>query len=162
MIEFLERSGPSISVRGLGTLTHADYHHLTSRINQLIDEEGKVRIHFDLQQLKGFEPRAMWDDLQFTLSHGRQIDRCAVVADQVWLEWVARLSRPFFNVQYFDKSKSREAWDWLQEPGTVTAPVPRMAGDLVNLARAHPLAALGLSVCTGFLLARATRSLTSV
>jgi SpoIIAA-like len=116
MIAFLEQSSGSVlGVKATGKLTHADYQQFIPRLEALIREHGKIRVLFELEDCQGWEVGAAWDDLKFGLKHRGDVERCAVVGDKKWQEWMTKLSRLFFNVRYFDKAELEQAWRWVLE-----------------------------------------------
>jgi hypothetical protein len=58
---------------------------------------------------------------KFTLKHGADVERCAVVGEKKWQEVMTRLARPFFNVRYFDKAQREEGWQWVLAGAATTA-----------------------------------------
>jgi len=117
MLTFLERGSENVlGVKATGKLTHADYQCLIPRLEKLIQEHGTIRVLFELEDSRGWEAGAAWDDLKFGLKHGGDVERCAVVGEKKWQEWMTKLARPFFNVRYFVKADLERAWQWvLQE-----------------------------------------------
>jgi SpoIIAA-like len=115
MLTCLERSAAVLYVEASGKLTHADYQRLIPLLEKLIHEHGKIRVLFELEECRGWDAAAAWDDLAFGVRHGGDVERCAVVGNKKWQEWMSKLSRPFFNVKYFDKSELDRAWQWLEE-----------------------------------------------
>jgi hypothetical protein len=114
MLTFLNKScGSVLGIKASGKLTRADYERFVPKLEQLIRQYGKVRVLFELDDCQGWEMAAAWDDLRFGLKHGRQVERCAVVGEKKWQEWMTRLSRPFFNAKYFDKAELEKAWQWV-------------------------------------------------
>jgi SpoIIAA-like len=118
MLTFLDRGSRNVlGVKASGKLTHADYQQFVPRLEELIQQHGKVRVLFELEECQGWEIGAAWDDLRFALKHGSEVERCAVVGAKKWQEWMTRLSRLFFNVKYFDKAELDKAWQWVLGDG---------------------------------------------
>jgi hypothetical protein len=139
-LTFLEgRFGNALGVRASGTLTRADYQQLVPRLEELIRQHGRVRVLFDLEDCRGWQAGAAWDDLKFALRHGGDVERCAVVGGRKWQEWLTRLSRPFFKVRYFDRARLDRARRWLldgarrrSEPGAGKRRGPGILSGLTN------------------------------
>ena len=57
------------------------------------------------------------DDMKFATTHCTKVDRIALVGDQKWEEWMAKVCKPLTmaKVEYFDASNLDAAWDWLEE-----------------------------------------------
>ena len=66
--------------------------------------------------LTGIGLRALWDDLKFGLTHGRDIERLSIVGDTRLARWLTTLSRPFYaqQVHYFPTAQMDRAWSWLR------------------------------------------------
>jgi hypothetical protein len=99
-----------------GTLTHEDYEEFRLEVEQMVRQHGSVRVLLELSDFHGWEPRAAWDDLQLGFRYLGRFDRCAILGDQSWEKWMTKLARPFFRVEYFDRSQREEAWRWLMQP----------------------------------------------
>jgi hypothetical protein len=115
MLTFLERSTANVlGVKASGKLTRADYQQMVPRLEQLIQEHGRVRVLFELEDCQGWEIAAAWDDLKFYLKHGGDVERCAIVGDRKWQEWMSKLSRAFLHLRYFNPGDLEQAWQWIQ------------------------------------------------
>src|SRR5260370_29990505 len=101
MLTFLDSSsGNVLAVKASGKLTHADYQQMVPKVEALIQEHGKVRMLFELEDCKGWNPRAAWDDLKFSFKHGGDFERCGVVGEKKWQKWMTQLAKPFFKAKY--------------------------------------------------------------
>jgi hypothetical protein len=98
------------------TLTHEDYQDFRNHIEEMIREHGSVRVLLDLNDFHGWDLRAAWDDLELGLRHLGKFDRCAILGNRSWEKWMIKLGKPFFRVEYFDRSQREEAWRWLMQP----------------------------------------------
>jgi hypothetical protein len=119
MIEMLSRSsGKVFGMKVGGKLQHEDYERFIPMLEKLIQEHGTVRCLVEMIDLDGIEPRALWDEIKFDARHARQIERCAVVGDSAWEDWMTKLSRPIFSraeIRFYDIAKLDEAWGWINE-----------------------------------------------
>jgi hypothetical protein len=99
-----------------GKLTHEDYEDFRNHIEEMVHEHGSVRVLLDLNDFHGWDLRSAWDDLMLGLRYPGRFDRCAILGDQGWQEWMTQLAKPFFRVEYFDRSEREAAWRWLMQP----------------------------------------------
>lgn len=130
MLTILENPGRDVlSVKASGRLTHADYQQFIPNVEGLLEERGRVRVLFELQDCQGWTLRAAWDDLKFGLKHRGDFERCAVVGDKKWQKWLTILSRPFVKAKYFDKVALDKAWQWVQEGTRYNVPNARRPDD---------------------------------
>jgi hypothetical protein len=91
------------------------------------------------------------------LRHLGQFNRCAILGDRRWEEWMTKLVKPFFRVEYFDRSQREAAWRWLMQP-VPHAGRPGLLRAARHLVRRHPLMSL---VITGGLVALLVSQLSS-
>jgi len=139
-----------------GKLTHEDYQGFRGRIEQMIRQHGSVRVLLDLQDFHGWDLQAAWDDLKLGLRFPGKFERCAILGDKKWEEWMIRLAKPFFRVKFFDRSERESAWRWLMQPATQHE--PGLAEDIFGHLRRHPI--IGLLILAGLVgfIARQIRS----
>ena len=114
----IDPSTPDNVVVGVanGKLTHEDYDNFRGHVEQMIHQHGSVRVMLDLTDSSGWEPRAAWDDLKMGLQHLGEFERCAILGDGGWKQWMTNLAKPLFRVSYFDRSEREAAWRWLMQP----------------------------------------------
>jgi hypothetical protein len=129
-----------------GKLTHEDYEGFRRHVEEMIHEHGSARVMLDLNDFHGWDLRAAWDDLKLGLQHAGRFDRCAILGDRPWEEWMIKLAKPFFRVQYFDRSQREAAWRWLMQP-VVHADEGSSLDAVSNFVRRHPV--MSLAIATG-------------
>ncbi len=107
--------GKVLEVHVSGKLTLADYKNSVPQIEQLIKQQGKVSMLFEMTDFHGWEVGAIWEDIKFDLKHFAHIDRLAMIGEKRWQKQMSRFCRPFTTarIRYFDHSKSGEARAWL-------------------------------------------------
>ena len=128
MIKQLVRSHDNILGFELtGRLTDADYQAFIPRVDAVLAKYPQVRILVMFNEFAGWNLPALWDDLRFTVSHYRAVERFAVVGQQGREAWVAHLGKIFTGatVRYFEDDLAG-AWAWLEEGnvGAALAPDP--------------------------------------
>jgi hypothetical protein len=110
---------PSEKVLGFkmsGKLHDADYKAFVPAIDAAA-AGGKVRLLAQFHDFHGWDMHALWDDIKFSTTHCRTIERIAMVGETTWQKWMAKVCAPFTaaKVQYFDAADIDKAWAWLQE-----------------------------------------------
>jgi hypothetical protein len=117
MSEHLEVSvaARSIHIKPVGRLQAADYELIRPALESFIAEHGTARILFDAEELEGWTPAAMWEDLKIGVHHISDIERIAIVVDRGWMEKLASLSGVFTKAQVrtFDRAALEEARVWI-------------------------------------------------
>lgn len=111
----IEERDEVVHIRVKGRLTRRDYDAIEPMIVAAAERDGRARVLVELRDLNWIEPGAFWADIRFAFKHLSDISRTAFVGDQRWLEWAARLSRPFTRglVEHFDEAELDDAWNWV-------------------------------------------------
>ena len=118
MIEILQDTQHEnvIGIKVSGALVHADYEKFVPMLEEIIAKHGKLRCYFEMHDFHGVTPRAIWDETKFDVKHCKDIERCAVVGEKKWLEWMTKFSTVIFRsaeLRYFDVSEKEQAWEWI-------------------------------------------------
>jgi len=87
------------------------------------------------------------------LQYAAKFERCAILGDQSWQEWMIKLAKPFFRVKYFDRSQREEAWRWLMQP-VEHADGNGIVDTVSHFVRRYPVASFAIAGAAMFLLAR--------
>ncbi len=119
MLMKLEQSGSNrLGFMASGLLTDNDYKNfLIPQVREVLQAHPSVRLLFLLEGFRGWELQAAWDELLFGLEINARVERVAVIGDQEWERWMAKLATPFSHgeVQYFDLNQVTQAWEWLSQ-----------------------------------------------
>jgi hypothetical protein len=100
-----------------GKLHDEDYKRFVPLVDAEIAKEGKVNVLAQFHEFKGWDAKALWDDIKFSTTHCTKIKRIALVGDKAWEKWMAAVCKPFTmaKVRYFDASDIAAAKAWLAE-----------------------------------------------
>ena len=100
-----------------GKLHDEDYKKFVPLVDAEIAKEGKVNVLAQFQEFKGWDAKALWDDIKFSTTHCTKIKRIALVGDKTWEKWMAAVCKPFTmaKIKYFDASEIAAAKAWLAE-----------------------------------------------
>ena len=101
-----------------GKLLHSDYKVLIPELESLIEKHGSIRCLVEITNMHGFQMRALWDEIKFDTKHCKDMERCAVVGDPSWHQWMTSFGKFMFrkaDVKYFPSEESDAAWEWLEE-----------------------------------------------
>ena len=98
-----------------GGVTKEEFQRVADKIEDHIALHGKVRLIEVIHKIGSIEPAALWADLKFGPSHLKDFTHVAVVADQKWIEWMTKASRPFLSAQVrlFHLDELDEARRWI-------------------------------------------------
>lgn len=105
-----------VAFKATGKLTDEDYQKLIPVLENQIREHGKVSLYVELEDFKGWEPKAAWDDLAFGLKHDEDFRRIAIVGDNVLEKEAIALVSLFTQseMRFFKQADADKAWEWLR------------------------------------------------
>ena len=118
MIKILkESSGKIVGFSLRGRLEDEDYKTFVPQLESVIEREGKVRFLAYFHVFYGWKLHAAWDDMVFGAKHYGDVEKIAMVGEEKWQEWMAKIRKPFTRatVKYFDAAEIEQAWAWLRE-----------------------------------------------
>lgn len=121
MIEQLaSQSERILGFKHSGKLHNEDYQKFVPTLDAAIAKLGKIRLLALFNDFKGWDAKALWDDIKFSGTHCTKIERIALVGDKTWEKWMAMICKPFTmaKVKYFATSELDAAWAWLGEAST--------------------------------------------
>ncbi len=117
MIEIQHDRTDFLVIRAAGTLTEQDYEAAVPEIEHAMKlRAGRpMRVLVLLEDFRGWELGALWQELKFDMKHGDDFGRMAVVGDSRAQEWGTKISKAFFDteVRYFDARERDAAETWL-------------------------------------------------
>ncbi len=113
----VDSSGKSLEVHVNGKLSKEDYDQFVPEVERLIQQQGKLRILFEMHDFHGWNAGALWQDIKFDLKHFNDIERLAMVGEKRWQAGMSKFCRPFTTakIRYFEHDKLDEARAWLSE-----------------------------------------------
>jgi fructose-bisphosphate aldolase class I len=135
-----ENGGKIVVIEVSGTLVKSDYAGLGNEIERLLQQNGKLRVLFEMSNFHGWDTAALWEDVKFDVKHFADIDRLAMVGESGWQHGMAAFFKPFTKAtsQYFDHSDLANARNWLE--GQIVkrdvGPAPMNASGLRQTAQA--------------------------
>lgn len=116
MIEILSTdSDKVVAFKMSGKLHDADYKEFVPALEAAIEAHGKIRMLAQFHDFHGWDLHAAWDDTKFAVKHFTEIERIALVGEETWEEWMAKVCRPFTlaKIRYFDVADIDQAWEWI-------------------------------------------------
>ena len=119
MIEILpQSSGNVVGIRVNGKLVHEDYQQFVPQLEAIIQQYGSLRCYCEMVNFEGITWQAMMDEIQFDVKHCSQIERCAIVSDSAWNQWMTDFTKMVFHnaqIECFTSNQTEEAWNWVNE-----------------------------------------------
>jgi SpoIIAA-like len=100
-----------------GKLHDEDYKKFVPLVDAEITKDGKVNVLAQFHDFRGWDLRALWEDIKFSTTHCTKIKRIALVGERTWEEWMAKFCKPFTmaKIKYFNASELEAAKAWLAE-----------------------------------------------
>lgn len=108
----------SIVVRASGTLTAKDYEHAIPELEHALElSEGPLRVMIRLEDFRGWEIGALWQELALDFDDKGDFGRVAVVGETELESWGTALAAPFTRAEmrFFPSNRMAEAEAWLDE-----------------------------------------------
>ena len=111
-----DSSGSVVTVKITGELKKSELERIQGVASEAIKHWGKIRVLVIMENFRGWERGADWEDMTFTLEHDNDIEKVAVVGDTGWKDLVyAFLGKGFrpVAIEYFAPSEFHKAQKWL-------------------------------------------------
>jgi len=98
-------------------VTEEDIEEMNLAVDEAVTKFGKMRVLFELVNLKVDSPSGYWDTFKVAREHGDTIERVAIVGDNSWERRWTRIGGLLVksDVKYFDEAQLKAAWDWIRE-----------------------------------------------
>jgi hypothetical protein len=106
-----------VQIKGL--LRKSEFDQVRSVAAREIENRGSVKLLFLLERFEGWERSPGWGDLDFYATHGRSIERIAIVGDEKWRDEALMFAGAGLrkaDVEYFLPSQNDQARAWLRAP----------------------------------------------
>lgn len=119
MLEILPQStGNVVAMRVNGKLVHEDYQQFIPQLENVIEQYGSLRCYCEMTNFEGITWQALMDEMQFDVKHATQIERCAMVSDSAWSQWLSDFTKMVFpnaQIECFTSNQTEEAWNWVND-----------------------------------------------
>ena len=118
MIQILDSGSEGIiAVKMSGKLHEEDYRTFIPLVEGALKSHENVSLLAQFENFEGWDLAAAWEDLKFGAQHYNDFERIALVGENQWQEWMAKVCKPFTRatVKYFSAKQSDEALAWLRE-----------------------------------------------
>ena len=105
-----------LEIKVLEKLTNADFEHAEPVIEKHISESANPKLLLIMQEFSGWnDASAFWKDLKMDTEYIGEFDRIALVGDEEWEEWSAKLTNPVTSaeIEFFNLAEITDARKWL-------------------------------------------------
>ena len=126
MLEYLPSNEDVIAIRCGGKLSSVELEAYMDRLEDSLKRHDKTHLYAEIVDFSGFEMERFGDLMKRSPVFFRNLDRVgrvAIVADQGWIRWVARLESailPYVSYETFELDQSERALAWVR--GEVSHP----------------------------------------
>ncbi|WP_129792498.1 STAS/SEC14 domain-containing protein [Sphingosinicella sp. CPCC 101087] len=120
MLEYLPSTPAVIAVRCGGSLTRPEIEGFMDRLEAALAQHERTHFFVEIVDFGGLEMEGLGDLMKRSATWFRNLDRVgrvAVVADQGWIRWAAKLESallPHVAYETFEPAERDRAWAWVQ------------------------------------------------
>jgi hypothetical protein len=115
----IERAGDNtFTFRVSGLLHKHEMERAQSVVAAEVERGGTVKLLIVLEKFEGWERGADWGDMRFYETHGKQIERIAIVGEGKWRDEALMFTGAGLRktpVQYFEPHEADRARAWLSQ-----------------------------------------------
>ncbi len=100
-----------------GKVTREDYDKLTPLLEKTSREYDTRKLYVEIDNIKGIEPAALWEDLKAYFQHYKDYDKIAIVGDGKVIEMLSKAAKPFVSgeVRFFRDPDLLTAREWVMD-----------------------------------------------
>jgi hypothetical protein len=117
MIEYLDfHAIDVIAVKVSGKITSEEFDFLKKEISDKIDQYEKVNWYYEMQDFEGWDLKAFFTDIIFSIKNTTKFNRIAFVGENSLEKIMAQVSKLFTpaEIKYFDINNRQSAIDWIK------------------------------------------------
>lgn len=121
MHELLDFPDPNLyGIAFSDALTEEDHDIFASTLADHLKEHTTTRVLITMDDVDSWAPEERWTDLAFDIRHLRDLDKVAIVGEDVWETWLDKVEElfPMSTVQIYEDQE--EALDWVR--GSMAVP----------------------------------------
>ncbi len=106
-----------------GKITARDYDRVMDKFKKDLKRFDEVKVLERVEDIDGIDPKALISNIGSTLSQfneiNKKVTKCAVVADQKWVEWLTKASSVIMKgeIKHFKLKEEAKARKWLRGNG---------------------------------------------
>lgn len=111
-----DNDGRVVAFKLTKAVTEEDIQEMEDRVDDACKEFGKIRVLFELVDLKISNPTAYWDTFKIAKRHGEDVERVAIIGDRSWEKRWIEIGGMLVDsdVRYFDHEQLEAAWRWIR------------------------------------------------
>lgn len=119
MVTCRMRDDNLMEIKVEGLLTERDYKNVLPELDKRLRRSEGLKFLVILENFKGWEPAALWDDIKFDIKNRKRFGNIAVLGEKDSHRWMTKMSNYLFasEVKFFRKDELMEAMSWLKPEG---------------------------------------------
>ncbi len=108
---------PIIEVEVGESLTAEDYEHFSPKLEQKIEQSGKVNLFCRMDRVPDMSSGAIVRDFKLFFKHYSSFNKMAIISDDEDVSSLMKAEEilPGVNIECFDTQHEEQAWEWLKE-----------------------------------------------
>ncbi len=112
------QTGTIITLKFREKIDKNDCAEFVPMLEKQLDDSATIRLLVELVDFRGLTAGAVWEDMKFSTSHFKDIEKLAVVGDKPWEKRMTSFFKPFTGatVRYFDLQAIDQAREWIESP----------------------------------------------
>ncbi len=132
MHDFLDLPDPNlVGIKLSDTLTEDDYEAFVSVLEDQFEASITTRVLIVMEDVDDWTPEEQWEELAFDIRHLNDVDKVAIVGDDLWETWLEKVEIlfPMSTIQTYDAADQEEALDWIRGDMDVPGVGPGSSSD---------------------------------
>lgn len=97
-----------------GEITGEDYKQVKPKIEEVMNEKGKVKFLMDLRNAEGFNLSAVYQDIKFDVEHFKNIGATAIIASKKTYEMMVKAINLIYPEKVYHFEDQQSALTWLK------------------------------------------------
>ena len=116
MMEIKDLPDDVLGILAYGTISEEDYKKvLVPATEKKLARHKRIKMLFQLADMDGIEPAAVWEDTKFGVQHWTEFSHIALVTDNDWIKAMTLMFSPFFpgQIKLFGANDAEKAREWI-------------------------------------------------
>lgn len=114
MIKFKKVDYRIVELDFEGEITGEDYKEVKPKIEEVMNEKGKVKFLMDLTNANGFNLSAVYQDIKFDVEHFKNIGSTAIIASKKSYELMVKAINVIYPEKVYHFEDQHTALNWLK------------------------------------------------
>ncbi len=106
-----------IALKASDKISADDYKKIQPLLQKTVKDYGSLDLYIEIDNIKGIQPMAWWEDFKTYFNYVSDINKIAVVGEDSWTKGITTIIKPFVKgeVRYFSADNSLDAKRWIDQ-----------------------------------------------